>query len=82
MITCVIKIVEAPGKGVMVDMNPDQSLATPREMEIAGVIDYLMQPVFDAIVASTGRGEMIESKDVEAVRAIIEEKTKRFFPKP
>lgn len=81
MITCVIKIVEGP-KGVMVDMDPDQSQATPKEMEIAGVIDHLMKPVFDAIVASTGRGEMIEGRDVEAVRAIIEEKTKRFFPKP
>lgn len=80
MITCVIKIVEGP-KGVMVDMNPDQSHATSREKEIAGNIDHLMKPVFDAIVASTGRGEMIESKDVEAVRHIIEEKTKRFFRK-
>jgi hypothetical protein len=79
MITCVLKIVELPGKGVMVDMNPDQSNATPREMEIAGFIDHIMQPVFQAIVSTTGRGEMIESKDAEAVRLIIEEKVKRFF---
>jgi len=63
----------------MVDMNPDQSDATPREMEIVGFIDHIMQPVFQAMVAATGRGEMIESKDVEAVRQIVEEKTKRFF---
>jgi hypothetical protein len=82
MITCVIKIVENPGKGFMVDMIPDQSNATAAEMQIAGIIDYIMQPVFDAIVSSTGRGEMIESKDAEAVRQMIEEKTKRFFSKP
>jgi hypothetical protein len=63
----------------MVDMTPDQSKATPKEMKIAGIIDHLIQPVFQAIAASTGRGEMIESKDVEAVRLIIEEKAKRFF---
>jgi len=63
----------------MVDMNPDQSNATPREMEIAGFIDHIMQPVFLAMASATGRGEMIESKDVEAVREIVEEKAKRFF---
>ena len=79
MITCPIKIVEVPGKGVLVDMIPDQSNATPKEMEIAGIIDYIMQPVFKAIVSATGRGEMIESKDAEAVRLIIQEKVKGFF---
>lgn len=68
-----------PGKGVLVDMIPDQSNATPKEMEIAGIIDYIMQPVFKAIVSATGRGEMIESKDAEAVRLIIQEKVKGFF---
>lgn len=79
MMTCAIKIVEVPGKGVLVDMIPDQSNATPREMEIAGLIDHMMQPVFKAIVSATGRGEMIESKDAEAVRLIIERKVKDFF---
>ena len=79
MNTCVIKIVGGPN-GIMVDMKSDQTVATPKEMEIAGIIDHLMQPVFLAIASATGRGEMIESRDEEAVRHIIEEKTKHFFP--
>jgi hypothetical protein len=79
MITCTITVLENPGKGVAVDMVPDHSNATPREMEIAGVIDHVMQPVFLAIASATGRGEMIESRDAEAVRLIIEQKMKHFF---
>ncbi len=55
MITCVIKILEVAEKGVVVDMIPDQSNATPREMEIAGIIDHVMQPVFQAIASAIGR---------------------------
>lgn len=79
MITCAIKILEVPDKGVLVDMVPDHSNATPREMEIAGIIDHVMKPVFQAIASATGRGEIIESKDAESVRLIIEQKMKHFF---
>jgi len=67
----------------MVDMIPsEQSNVTPTEMHIAGVIDHLIKPVFEAIASTTGRGEIIESKDVAAVEKLIEAKAKQFFPPP
>lgn len=79
MITYTIKILEVSGKGVMVDAVPEQSSASEAEMRYAGVIDYVMSPVFKAIASSSGDGEMIESKDAEAVKKLIEEKMKQFF---
>ncbi len=63
----------------MVDMVPEQSSATPKEMEIAGLIDFLMQPVCRVIASHTERGKVIARKEAEEVRAYLEQKMKRSF---
>jgi hypothetical protein len=78
MITCTIKIVEVPGKGYFIDMVPDQSSATTKELRVAGFINHILTPVFEYLIRRGGSGEMIESKDAEIMRLVIEAKIKAF----
>ena len=78
MITCVIEIKEVPGKGLRVDMKPDQTDATEKEMHYAGVLDYAMQPVFDYIMQRGERSQMIESKDAESIRELCGRRVQEF----
>ena len=78
MITCVIEIQEVPGKGLRVDMRPDQSAGTEKEMHYAGVLDYAMRPVFEYIMWRGERAEMIESKEAESIRELCERRVREF----
>jgi hypothetical protein len=78
MITCIIEIKEVPGKGLRIDMIPNQSDATPKEMHYAGCIDYVMQPIFEYVMRRGERGEMIESKDAESIREVCERRIREF----
>ncbi len=78
MITCLIKIKEVPGKGYYVDVVPDQSGATPKEMRVAGCINFALDEVARYLMSKGERGEMIESKDAAAVQDIVKKKIKEF----
>jgi hypothetical protein len=77
MIKCVMTIKEV-GKGFSVDIEPDQSKATPTEMRIAGFLNFAIEEAAQYLMSKGEKGEMIESKDAEAVREIIRKKTKEF----
>ena len=78
MITCVIEIKEVPGKGLRVDMRPDQTGATEKELHYAGILDYAMQPIFDYIMQRGERSQMIESKEAESIRELCERSVREF----
>lgn len=78
MIKCTIEIVEVPGKGFRIDMQPDESQATMKEIFVASCIDQALQPVFQYLMKKGERSEMIEAADAEAVQKLVEEKIRKF----
>jgi hypothetical protein len=78
MITCVIKIKEVPGKGYYVDVIPDQSKGTPKEMRVAGCLNFALDEVARYLMSKGDRGEMIEGKDLAVVQEITRRKIAEF----
>jgi hypothetical protein len=78
MIICTITIEEVPGKGYYIDVNPDQSRATAKEMHAAGLFDASLALVQEYILKKTKHGGAIESKDLDAVRGLTEEMIRKF----
>ena len=78
MITCTLTIKEVPGKGYYVDMVPDQSTATPKELRAAKCLDVAIQAVAEYLMSKGERGEMVEGKDLSVVQKITAQKIKDF----
>jgi predicted transcriptional regulator len=78
MITCLITIKEVPGKGYYIDMLPDQSKSTLKERQVASLFDAANEIVGQYILKKSGNGQAIESKDLNAIRGLVEEMIKRF----
>jgi hypothetical protein len=66
------------GKGFSVDIVPDQTKATPTEMRIAGFLNLAIDEAAQYLMRKGEKGEMIESKDADAVREIIRKKTEEY----
>ena len=80
MITCEIKIKEVPGKGYYVDILPEQSKATKKEMRVAACMNAALDEIAKYLMKKGERGEMIESFDLDAVRELTKKKIKEFDP--
>ena len=82
MVKCLITIREIAGNGYYVDVVPDQSKATPKEMRLAGCMNAALDEVANYLMRNGGRGEQIESYDAEAVREIVKRNTSEFDSEP
>ena len=81
MITCTITIVEVPGKGYRIDLTPEQSTATPREMVVAGIIECTLEPVMQWLSRQGARAEEI-SGDCNIVEKMIQQQIREFDAQP
>ena len=79
MVTYIIKVTEVRGRGVMIDVKPNEADATAKEKETADIIDHLMQPIFELLASSGGQPKTVGDKDLEATRMLVEKRAKRFL---
>ncbi|HXI83584.1 MAG TPA: hypothetical protein VNL17_05780 [Verrucomicrobiae bacterium] len=70
MITCKIEIVKVPGAGYRIQMIPDETQATRKEIHVASCINHALNPVFDYLMARGKMGKAIEAKDVELMKKL------------
>ncbi len=79
MVTYIIKVTEVRGRGVMIDVKPNEADATAKEKATAEIIDHLMQPIFELLASPGGQPKTIGDKDLETTRSVVEKKAKRFL---